>query len=256
MRPKLSMLIRGVATTAAFASPFPEPEGAAPSVANDASVTATAAAVFARRGERKLKAIFDRRAAGPKSRRDAVLVLQSQAMRVLSIVAYALACTTIVAAQAPRAIPRPPAQVPNALPDGSAAPDGYAPIPAWLGQTRAPRPARSEAFAVETVATGLAGGFSFHFLPDGRIVVSERPGRIRIVGKDGTPSAPLAGMPAIWGRGPQGLFEVLPDRDFARNRVLYLTYTALPDGTDAAAPPRLAGVLLVARARLSDDSTR
>ena len=177
-------------------------------------------------------------------------------MRVLSIVAYALACMSILNAQAPRVIPRPPAQLPNAPPDGSAAPDGYTPIPAWLSQTRAPRPPRSEAFAVETVATGLAGGFSFHFLPDGRIVVSERPGRIRIVGKDGKPSAPLAGMPAIWGRGPQGLFEVLPDRDFARNRVLYLTYTALPEGTNASSPPRLAGVLTVARARLSDDSTR
>ena len=43
-------------------------------------------------------------------------------------------------------IPRPPAQVPNAPPDGSIAPDGYAPIPAWLGQTRAPRPVRSEAY--------------------------------------------------------------------------------------------------------------
>src|SRR4030095_8679258 len=130
-----------------------------------------------------------------------------------------LACMSILTAQAPRIIPRPPAQLPDAPPDGSAAPDGDAPIPAWLGQTRAPRPARSEAFAVETVATGLAGGFSFHFLPDGRMVVAYRPGLIRIVGKDGKPSAPLAGMPALWGRGPQGLFEVLPDRDFARNRV-------------------------------------
>ena len=96
---------------------------------------------------------------------------------------------------------------------------------------------------------GSPGAFSFHFLPDGRIIVSERPGRIRIVGKDGKPSDPLAGLPAIWGRGPQGLFEVLPDRDFARNRVIYFSYTALPEGTDAANPPRLAGVLLVARAR-------
>jgi glucose/arabinose dehydrogenase len=167
-----------------------------------------------------------------------------------------LAATSILSAQAPRGIPRPPAQVPNAPPDGSIAPDGYAPIPQWLGQTRAPRPARSEPFAVETVATGLSGGFAFHFLPDARIIVSERPGRIRIVGTDGTVSAPLAGLPAIWSRGPQGLFEVLPDRNFARNRVLYLTYTALPAGTDAASPPRLAGVLMVARARLSDDSTR
>jgi len=151
-------------------------------------------------------------------------------MRALSFVVIAAAAAATPMAQAPRAIPRPPAQAPNAPPDGSAAPDGYAPLAEWLGQTRAPRPARSEAYSVDTVASGLAGAFSFHFLPDGRIIVSERPGRIRIVGKDGKPSDPIAGLPAIWNRGPQGLFEVLPDRDFARNRVLYLTYTALPGG--------------------------
>lgn len=157
-----------------------------------------------------------------------------------------------------RAIPRPPpqAQGANSPEAGSAAPDGYAPIPQWAGQTRAPHPARTERFTVETVATGLNGAFAFHFLPDGRIIVSERPGRIRIIGKDGKPSAPLGGLPTMYARGPQGLFEVLPDRDFARNRVVYFDYTALPDGTDPAKAPRLAGVLLVARARLSDDSTR
>jgi glucose/arabinose dehydrogenase len=86
--------------------------------------------------------------------------------------------------------------------------------------------------------------------------VGERPGRIRLVGKDGKASAPLGGLPEIWARGPQGLFEVLPDRDFAKSRTLYLTYTALPQGTNASSAPRLAGVLIVARARLSDDSTR
>jgi len=177
-------------------------------------------------------------------------------MRLALFTVAVLGASSALTAQTQRVIPRPPAQMPNAPPDGSAAPDGYAPIPAWLGQTRAPRPARSEPFAVETVATGLSGGFSFHFLPDGRIIVSERPGRIRIVGKDGTPSTALAGLPAIYGRGPQGLFEVLPDRDFAKSRTLYLTYTVLPEGTNASNPPRLAGVLTVARARLSDDSTR
>ena len=157
-----------------------------------------------------------------------------------------------------RVIPRPPAPPPgaNTAEAGSAAPDGYAPIPQWAGQTRAPHPTRSESFSVETVATGLAGAFSFHFLPDGRIIVGERPGRIRIIGKDGKPSAPLGGLPAIYGRGPQGLFEVLPDRDFAKNRTIYFDYTALPEGTDPAKAPRLAGVLQIARARLSDDSTR
>src|SRR6185369_16125191 len=111
-------------------------------------------------------------------------------MRALHLVAAVLAATSLRFAQNSRTIPRPPAQVPNAAPDGSAAPDGYAPIPAWLGQTRAPHPAHSESFVVDTVARGISGGFAFHFLPDGRILVTERPGRLRIVSKDGTPSAP------------------------------------------------------------------
>src|SRR5437868_297118 len=99
-----------------------------------------------------------------------------------------------------KSIPRPPAQVPGQQPPGeSAAPDGYAPIPQWLGQTRAPVPAKSETFTVETFAEGLNGAFSFHFLPDGRIIVAERAaGRIRIVGKDGKLSEPIEGLPEIF----------------------------------------------------------
>src|SRR6266849_5058838 len=80
-------------------------------------------------------------------------------------------------------VPRPPAQAPGQQPPGeSAAPDGYQPIPQWLGQTRAPVPAKTETFTVETFAEGLNGA-SLAFFPDGRIIVAERNGRIRIVGK-------------------------------------------------------------------------
>src|SRR5262245_18131817 len=78
-------------------------------------------------------------------------------------------------AQSPRAIPRPPPTPPGpASPEaGSIATDGYAPIPAWAGQTRAPRPATTAGFDVQTFASGISGGFSFHFLPDGRIILAE-----------------------------------------------------------------------------------
>src|SRR5471032_2528038 len=91
---------------------------------------------------------------------------------------------TRTVAQTVRPAPRPPAPGPAKPEDGSAAPDGYAPSPAWLGQTRAPRPAKTAAYDVETVAEGLSGAFCFSFLPDGRIIVGERPGHIKIVGKD------------------------------------------------------------------------
>jgi glucose/arabinose dehydrogenase len=173
--------------------------------------------------------------------------------------AMALVLGAAAMAQTPRVIPRPPAQAPGPPrpEDGSAAPDGYAPIPEWLGQTRAPRPATSAAYDVETVAEGFAGAFSFSFLPDARIIVAERPGRIKIVGKDGKVSDPIEGLPSnLWARGGQGLFEARPDRAFATNRTLYLSYTVLPEGTNAAAPPRSPGVLFVASAKLSSDDKR
>jgi glucose/arabinose dehydrogenase len=113
------------------------------------------------------------------------------------------------------------------------APDGYAPLPEWLGQTRASRAAKTAAYDVETVAEGFAAAFCFSFLPDGRIIVGERPGRIRIVGKDGKVSEPIDGMPGnLFVRGGQGLYEVRPDRAFAANRTIFLTYTVLPDDSN------------------------
>src|SRR5215813_8206641 len=105
--------------------------------------------------------------------------------RTMVIAGWCVALGLVGFAQSGKAVPRPPAQVPGQPPPGeSATPDGYAPIPQWLGQT---------------LADGLAGGFSFHFLPDGRIIVGERQGRIKIVSKDGKISEPLGGLPEIFG---------------------------------------------------------
>jgi glucose/arabinose dehydrogenase len=153
-------------------------------------------------------------------------------------------------------VPRPPAQQPGAAPAGSTAPDGYAPIPEWAGQTRAPKPKVTVAYDVETVATGITGGFAFHFLPDRRMLIAERPGRLRIIDTNGRASAPLGGLPTIFSGGPQGLFEAIPDRDFANSRVIYFTFTARPAGDTATPPPRLAGHVMVARARLAGDDAK
>ena len=156
-------------------------------------------------------------------------------------------------AQTTRAIPRPPAQKPGAPPEGSAAPDGYSPIPEWAGQTHAPRVAVSVPSAVETFATGIANGYSIEFVSDGRILLVERPGRLKIIDRSGQISAPLAGLPPIVAGGPQGLVGAIADKDFATNRTIYLAYTA-PDPNAPSPPPRLAGVLTIARARLSSGS--
>jgi glucose/arabinose dehydrogenase len=178
------------------------------------------------------------------------------------LIAVGVVCLVLgsirIEAQSARVIPRPPAQPPGPPrpEDGSAAPDGYAPIPQWLGQTRAAWPARLAAYEVETVAQGLVGAFSFNALPDGRWIVAERPGHLKLVGKDGRLSE-VEGLPSnLWARGGQGLFEARPDKAFAANRTIYLGYTVLPEGTNADAPPRSAGVFTIASAKLSSDDTR
>src|SRR5512138_1381610 len=139
--------------------------------------------------------------------------------RSLVLVLSCVAIGVIAAAQT-KPVPRPPAQPAGQQPPGeSAAPDGYQPVPQWLGQTRAAVPAKVETFAVETFAQGLNGA-TFQFLPDGRILLAEKNGRIRIVGKDGKVSEPLAGMPAdTFGTG-QSVYSAYPDKAFATNRTI------------------------------------
>lgn len=157
-------------------------------------------------------------------------------------------------AQKSRPVPRPPAQVPGAPAAGSAAPDGYSPIPEWAGQTKAPRVAVSVPYDIETFATGIANGYSIEFMPDGRLLLAERPGRLRIIDRSGQVSAPVSGLPTIYGGGPQGLCGAIADREFANNHTIYLAYAA-PNPDAGTSPPRLAGLLTVARARLSADAT-
>lgn len=171
---------------------------------------------------------------------------------LLSVVAYA---STNVATAQTNTVPRPPAQPAGQQPAGeSAAPDGYQPLPQWLGQTRAPAPARTETFSVQTFAEGLNGA-SFRFLPDGRILLGERDGKIRIVNAQGKPSDALADMPANMFTTGQALFSVQPDKAFATNRTIYFTYSVLPAGVDPATQRSPAHVH-VASARISPDEKR
>ncbi len=169
--------------------------------------------------------------------------------------ALAVAATAALAAQG-RAVPRPPALPPGGgQPAGeSATPDGYQPLPQWLGQTRAPAPAKTESFTVRTFTEGVNGA-AFEFLPDGRILLGERDGRIRLVGTDGRAGEPLAGMPANMYATGQSLFGVQPDQAFAANRTIYFTYAVLPPDVDPSTQ-RTPAHVHVARARIAADETR
>jgi glucose/arabinose dehydrogenase len=109
----------------------------------------------------------------------------------------------------------------------------------------APQSFRSSAgnLTVETIARGLVNPWALAFLPDGRMLVTERPGRLRIVGKDGTLSPALPGVPKVFARGQGGLLDLIIDRDYSRNQTIYFCYSADNAGNAA-----------LARARLVDDS--
>jgi glucose/arabinose dehydrogenase len=96
---------------------------------------------------------------------------------------------------------------------------------------------------VETVVGGLVHPWALAFLPDGRMLVTERPGRMRIVTADGKLSAPLAGVPRVFASGQGGLHDVILDRDFAGNSTIYFCYADRgEDGAQTAmARAKLAG---------------
>ena len=98
----------------------------------------------------------------------------------------------------------------------------------------------------EPVAGGLVHPWALAFMPDGRLLVTERPGRLRIVSMDGTLSAPVAGVPAVFANAQGGLLDVALDQAFASNQLIYLSY-AEPDES-----ARLAGTAVV-RGRLESD---
>jgi glucose/arabinose dehydrogenase len=97
--------------------------------------------------------------------------------------------------------------------------------PAFPGQTRAPAPAQASAVGTTTVAEGIQGGWGFVFLPDGRMLVTEKAGRLRLIGKEARPGPPLAGVPAVDSRGQGGLLDVALSPGFAQDRLVYLSFS-------------------------------
>ncbi|MDP1632206.1 MAG: PQQ-dependent sugar dehydrogenase [Caulobacter sp.] len=144
-------------------------------------------------------------------------------------------------------------------------PNAAGQTPAFPGQTRAPRASADVAFTVATVASGLDHPWSIAFLPGGRLLVTERPGRMRIVSATGALSAPVAGLPAVDARGQGGLFDVVLAPDFADSRLVYWSYAEPRTGGNGTAvargrltggeAPRLDDVRVIWRMTPTFDST-
>ncbi|HJU43146.1 MAG TPA: PQQ-dependent sugar dehydrogenase [Vicinamibacterales bacterium] len=154
--------------------------------------------------------------------------------------------------------------------------------PAFAGQTDAPEKKSNVTFEVVTVVGGLQNPWGMAFLPGGKILITERPGRLRVLaphhaGKrvagaplsaDGQLSPPVAGLPAVDARGQGGLLDVALDPAFAKNNVIYWSYaepaaeqgvnnTAVAKGkfVDDVAAPRVEDVQVIYHQRPTLRST-
>lgn len=124
------------------------------------------------------------------------------------------------------------------------APDQH---PAFPSQTRAPAVGAQAALPHTVVASGLSHPWGLALLPDGRWLVTERPGRLRIVTAQGAVGAPIQGLPAVDAQGQGGLLDVAVGPTFATDRRIYWSYAEPRQGGNGTA---------VARGRLSDDGGR
>ena len=118
---------------------------------------------------------------------------------------------------------------------------------AVLAQAPAPT-AAGPSVTAQTVATGLQHPWAVAFLPEGRFLVTERPGRLRVVDADGKLQPPVQGLPEVAAGEQGGLLDVVTDSDFARNRTLYFCYSEPGQGTTNSTA--------LASARLSADRQR
>ena len=110
-----------------------------------------------------------------------------------------------------------------------------------------PAGARAQDLRAETVASGLVHPWAVAFLPQGGFLVTERPGRMRVVEPDGKLRPPLGGLPPVAADGQGGLLDVVLDSGFAANRTVFFCYSEPGAGGNSTA---------LARARLAADQRR
>ena len=104
---------------------------------------------------------------------------------------------------------------------------------------RSPTPASDKGvLAAQTIAKGLERPWSLAFLPDKRMLVTERPGRLRIVETDGRVSEPLSGVPRVYASGQGGLLDVALSPGFAKDRLVYLSFAESAEGRAGTAVAR------------------
>ena len=150
----------------------------------------------------------------------------------LLVVAFAAGCSRESAAPAASSAATTPTLAPSIE---SRAPNAADFEPALAGQTRAPAIATAFALEVTEVATNLDRAWAFEFLPDGRVLVTEKPGHLRIVSAEGEISDPVAGLPEVYAQSQGGLLDVALDPHFVDNRTIYWSYAEPREGGNGTA---------------------
>jgi len=115
--------------------------------------------------------------------------------------------------------------------------------PAFAGQTRAPALKSSVQLEVQPIVHGLQRPWAFEFLPDGRLIITEIAGQMRLAVPNGPLSPPIAGVPKVLAEGQGGLLDIAVDPDFARNQTIFFSYAEAREGGNGTT---------LARARLVD----
>lgn len=156
--------------------------------------------------------------------------------RLLSVLGLAPVFLTLVAGAAAAA---------DCKPLETRAPNGEGQRPAFEGQTRACAVKSDVAFEVTVVARGLDHPWAVEPMPNGDLLVTERPGRMRIVSAGGRVHEPLGGLPPVVARGQGGLLDVALSPSFETDRTIYWAFSEARDGGNATS---------IARGVLSGDS--
>jgi glucose/arabinose dehydrogenase len=130
------------------------------------------------------------------------------------------------------------------------APNAKGQQPAFAGQTRICGVTSNVAFDVVVLANGLEHPWSVEPLPDGQFLVTERPGRLRLVSASGQVGEPIEGIPAVAAGGQGGLLDVALSPTFASDRTIFWTFSEPRDGGNGTAIAR--GVLSPDRRRVDD----
>jgi glucose/arabinose dehydrogenase len=108
-----------------------------------------------------------------------------------------------------------------------------------------------QTFKLEVLARDLETPWAIAFLPDGRILITERPGRLRIVEKGKLLPQPVKGTPSVWEKQDGGLLDVEVHPQYARNGWIYLSYSETLPGHSTPAPPDPPSMTIIARGKIN-----